>query len=86
MSCHGYEGVMSVLCTPLQVKCYQEGIGFQFFVQKIHLKTYWRKPIVVSQIKHNTLCTAATMYSTVQCILPSVIRFSPCYLKKAVTV
>jgi len=22
MSCHGYEGVMSVLCTPLQVKCY----------------------------------------------------------------
>jgi len=23
MPCHGYEGVMSVLCTPLQVKCYQ---------------------------------------------------------------
>jgi len=23
MSCHGYEGVMSVLCTSLQVKCYQ---------------------------------------------------------------
>jgi len=23
MSCHGYEGVMSV-CTPLQVKCYQK--------------------------------------------------------------
>jgi len=23
MSFHGYEGVMSVLCTPLQVKCYQ---------------------------------------------------------------
>jgi len=23
MSCHGYEGVMSVSCTPLQVKCYQ---------------------------------------------------------------
>jgi len=23
MSCHGYEGVMSVLWTPLQVKCYQ---------------------------------------------------------------
>jgi len=23
MSCHGYEGVISVLCTPLQVKCYQ---------------------------------------------------------------
>jgi len=22
MSCYGYEGVMSVLCTPLQVKCY----------------------------------------------------------------
>jgi len=22
MSCHGYEGIMSVLCTPLQVKCY----------------------------------------------------------------
>jgi len=22
MSCHGYKGVMSVLCTPLQVKCY----------------------------------------------------------------
>jgi len=22
MSCHGYEGVMSVLWTPLQVKCY----------------------------------------------------------------
>jgi len=22
MSCHGYEGVMSVLCTPLQVKCF----------------------------------------------------------------
>jgi len=21
-SCHGYEGVMSVLCTPLQVNCY----------------------------------------------------------------
>jgi len=24
MSCHDYEGVMSVLCTPLQVKCYQK--------------------------------------------------------------
>jgi len=24
MSCHGYEGVMSVLWTPLQVKCYRE--------------------------------------------------------------
>jgi len=24
MSCHGYEGVMSVLCTPLQVKCYPQ--------------------------------------------------------------
>jgi len=23
MSCHGYEGVMPVLCTPLQVKCYR---------------------------------------------------------------
>jgi len=23
MSYHGYEGVMSVLCTPLQVKCYR---------------------------------------------------------------
>jgi len=23
MSCYGYEGVMTVLCTPLQVKCYQ---------------------------------------------------------------
>jgi len=23
MSCHGYECVMSVLCTPLQVKCYR---------------------------------------------------------------
>jgi len=22
MSCHGYKAVMSVLCTPLQVKCY----------------------------------------------------------------
>jgi len=22
MSCHDYEGVMLVLCTPLQVKCY----------------------------------------------------------------
>jgi len=25
MSCHGYEGFMSVLSTPLQVKCYQFG-------------------------------------------------------------
>jgi len=25
MSCHGYESVMLVLCTPLQVKCYQNG-------------------------------------------------------------
>jgi len=24
MSCHDYEGVMPVLCTPLQVKCYPE--------------------------------------------------------------
>jgi len=24
MSCHDYEGAMLVLCTPLQVKCYQE--------------------------------------------------------------
>jgi len=24
VSCHDYEGVMSVLCTPLQVKCYRE--------------------------------------------------------------
>jgi len=23
MSCHGYEGVMIDLCTPLQVKCYR---------------------------------------------------------------
>jgi len=23
MSCHDYEGVMLVLCTPLQVKCFQ---------------------------------------------------------------
>jgi len=23
MSCHGYEGVMQVLCTPFQVKCYR---------------------------------------------------------------
>jgi len=23
MSCHDYEGVMSVLCTPLQVKCFR---------------------------------------------------------------
>jgi len=22
MSCHDYEGVMPVLCTPLQIKCY----------------------------------------------------------------
>jgi len=32
MSCHCYEGVMSVLCTPLQVKCYQSintGICFE---------------------------------------------------------
>jgi len=24
MSCHGFEGAMSVLCTPLEVKCYQK--------------------------------------------------------------
>jgi len=24
MSCHGYDSIMSVLCTPLQVKCYQD--------------------------------------------------------------
>jgi len=24
-TCHGYEGAMSVLCTPLQVKCYPVG-------------------------------------------------------------
>jgi len=23
VSCHDYEGIMSVLCTPLQVKCYR---------------------------------------------------------------
>jgi len=27
-TCHGYEGVMLVLCTPLQVKCYP--VGFMF--------------------------------------------------------
>jgi len=26
MSCHGYEGVMSVLCTALQVNCYPIGL------------------------------------------------------------
>jgi len=31
MSCHGYEGVMPVSCTPLQVKCYQVFIGAFFF-------------------------------------------------------
>jgi len=31
MSCHGYEGVMSVLCTSLQVKCYRfVFMSFQF--------------------------------------------------------
>jgi len=27
MSCHDYEGVMLVLCTPLQVKCYRLRLG-----------------------------------------------------------
>jgi len=29
MSCHGYDGVMSVLCTPLLVKCYRDSFGKQ---------------------------------------------------------
>jgi len=28
--CHGYEGVMSILCTPLQVKCYLAAIDWIF--------------------------------------------------------
>jgi len=31
VSCHDYEGVMLVLCTPLQVKCYPILQGFLFF-------------------------------------------------------
>jgi len=27
MSCHGYEGVMLVFCTPLQVQCYPLGFS-----------------------------------------------------------
>jgi len=30
-SCHGYEGIMSVLCTPLQVKCYQTFVSHSIF-------------------------------------------------------
>jgi len=30
MSCHGYEGVMSVLCTPLQVKCFPKSLLLSF--------------------------------------------------------
>jgi len=36
MSCHGYEGVMSVLCTPLQVKCYH--IRNNFFLDYLLIK------------------------------------------------
>jgi len=38
MSCHGYEGVMSVLCTPLQVKCYPVKL-FSPFTKSIFTKS-----------------------------------------------
>jgi len=43
MSFHGYEGVMSVLCTPLQVKCYRIGTtSFGEFCQTpLHSKQCW---------------------------------------------
>jgi len=37
-SCHGYEGVMSVLCTPLQVKCYPVKL-FSPFTKSIFTKS-----------------------------------------------
>jgi len=38
MSCHGYEGVMPVFCTPLQVKyLYWGGNGVEF-TMKLFLK------------------------------------------------
>jgi len=37
MSCDDYEGVMLVLCTPLQVKCYQKFFWICF------IKSRWYK-------------------------------------------
>jgi len=36
MSCHNYEGVISVLCTPLQVKCYQYFSGLQPWLNEVY--------------------------------------------------
>jgi len=52
-SCHDYEGVMLVLCTPLKVKCYQKlknnqditKINYQIFFYFIFIK---KKTISVS--------------------------------------
>ncbi len=30
LMCHDYEGVISVLCTPLQVKCYRNNFHLEF--------------------------------------------------------
>jgi len=37
--CHGYEGVMPVLCTPLQVKCYQLCLYRSLFYLLIYVLT-----------------------------------------------
>jgi len=44
MSCHGYEGVMLVLCTPLQVKCNRLTLHLpihypsNYFIVVVHFK------------------------------------------------
>jgi len=39
VSCHDYEGVMSVLCTPLQVKCKEGKLCKACWVLSISMKT-----------------------------------------------
>jgi len=41
MSCHYYEGVMLVLCTPLQVKCYHWDITLEDSHRSYGLTQTW---------------------------------------------
>jgi len=71
MSCHGYEGVMSVLCTPLQVKCYPK--------EKRSEEYHWKKKgydqaraleqeIGFAMFYRTKICCCCTVLSVIVCL------------------
>jgi len=56
MSCHGYEGVMPVLCTPLQVKCYQHFFLFYGTQKNLLKKVFLLFSALNMPLVRNGLC------------------------------